>query len=187
MAIQFLFLYVASVFSTIAILGFGGFHRMNSLQFTVVTAVLIGAIALLSASLARQMIPGTLQRFRTGVVFALLAAALVAGIALLFPWPAPVAFVARGWPCSMTGSMVAVLVGLEFWLLARRGAPLSAGALGGTIGAIAGLSAVTTLQFSCSRQEASHILVWHGGVLVISIIGGIVIARTFKRLRFTRA
>ena len=187
MAILFLVVYVVSAFSTICILGFAGFHRMTSLQLPLVTGILIGGIALLSVSLARQMIPGTLQRFRTGVIVALLAAGIFAGIALLFPWLAPVGFVARVWPCSLVGSTVAIVVGLEFWLLARRGAPLSAEALGGTIGAIAGLAGVTALQFSCSRQEAAHILVWHGGVLVVSILMGILTARAFRRLRGWRA
>ena len=69
-----------------------------------------------------------------------------------------------------------------FWLIARRGAPLSFGTLGGTLGGIAGLLGATILQFTCSRQDAAHLLVWHGGVLAASITAGVLTAKIIARL-----
>ena len=44
-------------------------------------------------------------------------------------------------------------------------------------GAIASLFGATVLQFTCNRQEAGHLLVWHGGVFVASILMGVLIAQ----------
>jgi len=33
------------------------------------------------------------------------------------------------------------------------------------------------LQLTCTRQDAGHLLVWHGTVLIVSIALGVVIAR----------
>jgi len=67
--------------------------------------------------------------------------------------------------------------------LVRRGAFLNLTALGGTLGAIAGLLSVTVLQFTCNMQEIAHLLVWHGGVLVISTVVGALIGRSVGHLR----
>ena len=76
---------------------------------------------------------------------------------------------------------MAIPGGVLFWLLARRGVPLSAGAFGGTLGAIAGLLGLTVLQFHCLYQNAAHLLVWHGGVLVLSITAGVLVALAIER------
>ena len=44
---------------------------------------------------------------------------------------------------------------------------LSPTALGASVGAMAGLVAVTVLQFDCVYQEALHLLLWHWSVLAI--------------------
>jgi hypothetical protein len=64
---------------------------------------------------------------------------------------------------------------------------LNVGTLGGTLGAIVGLLSATVLQFTCSLQEASHLLVWHGGVLLASTALGVGIARLVERLSRERA
>ena len=71
---------------------------------------------------------------------------------------------------------------LVFAFLARRGARLSLGMLGGTLGAIAGLLGVTVLQFTCALQDIGHLLVWHGGVLVISTLAGALIGQSVSSL-----
>jgi hypothetical protein len=40
------------------------------------------------------------------------------------------------------------------------------------LGAVAGLLAVTVLQYTCDLQQVGHLLVWHGGVLVLSTLAG---------------
>jgi hypothetical protein len=72
---------------------------------------------------------------------------------------------------------MAVPSALLFGLLVRRGAPLGAGTLGGTLGAVAGLLAITVLQFTCDTQDAVHLLVWHGAVLGLCALTGFLIGR----------
>jgi len=178
---QFLLAFALFALPGGGILGFAGFQRMGLPQFIGVTGILAVGAAVLSLSLAWQMAPGSLQRFSTGAAITALALGFLGCVGILFPWHAPKAFVAQGWPCSVVGVTIAMPAALLFWILARRGAPLSREALGGALGAIAGLLGVTVLQFSCSRQEAGHLLVWHGGVLAVSTLMGILIARLTLR------
>jgi hypothetical protein len=53
--------------------------------------------------------------------------------------------------------------------------------LGATLGAIAGLLAVTVLQYTCELQDIGHLLVWHGGVLVLSTLAGALIGDRLRR------
>jgi len=184
LVIQFLVAFGLFALPIGGILGFAGFHRMGLVQLIGIAAILAMGAAALSFSLAWQMIPGSVQRFSTGVAIAVLAAGFLGCVGILFPWRTPEAFVAQGWPCSAMGASIAVPAAGLFWLLVRRGARLSRETLGGALGAIAGLLGVTVMQFSCSRQEAGHLLVWHGGVLVVTTLTGILIASAFTH--FTR-
>ena len=183
LVIQFLAVFALFVLPISAMMGFFGLHRMNSVQLFGVTVIVAAAATGLAFSLAWQMRPGSFQRFSLPLAVAVLAVGFVGAISALFPWQESSHFVAEGWPCSLMGAMVALPAALIFWLLVRRGAPLSVTTLGGALGAIAGLLGVTVLQFSCSRQEATHLLVWHGGVLVLTTMGGILLASAVKRFR----
>jgi hypothetical protein len=59
--------------------------------------------------------------------------------------------------------------------------------LGATLGAIAGFLGAFVLQFHCNIQDAGHLLVWHGGILIISIGLGILAAGAVERLGNRRA
>lgn len=182
LAARFWIVYLLLASPVISMLGIAGVRQMDWLQLAVITVILVVGGMVLSLSIAWQMTPGSLQLVTTKVAVPALAAGFVLGTALLFPWHAPEAFFAPGWHCFKTGIAMAVPVAFLFWLLARRGAPLSIGRLASTLGAIAGLFGASVLQFTCSRQEARHLLVWHGGVLVASILMGVVIAHTISRI-----
>jgi Negative regulator of sigma F len=164
-----------------ATLGLGGVEKMNVFQLIAITAVLALGVALLALSLAWQVTPGSLQRISVRGAVTILVAGFVAGIVFLFPWHTPEAFLARGWPCLRLGLVMALPAGLLFWLVARRGAPLDMKTLGGTLGAISGLVGVSVLQFHCDRQETEHLLFWHGGVLLLSTVAGVLIASAAGR------
>jgi hypothetical protein len=168
-------------------MGVAGLHQMGLPQLIGITVVLALGVALLSMSLSWQMTPGSLQRIPPRIAAPILTAGFLIGIAVLFPWRAPEAFLTRGWPCLKAGFMMALPAAALFWLLVRRGAVLNAGTLGGTLGAIVGLLSATVLQFTCSLQEAGHLLVWHGGVLLAWTILGVCIARLVQRLSRERA
>ena len=79
---------------------------------------------------------------------------------------------------------------LFYWLAAasmrvfgaNAGAARLAPLLGATLGATAGLLGVTVLQFRCPLQNAPHLLVWHGGVLVVATVAGSAVALLAHRI-----
>ena len=169
-----------------AMMGLGGVEKMNVLQLIAMTAVLALGVALLALSLAWQVAPGSLQRISVRDAVNILIAGFILGVVFLFPWHTPEAFLARGWPCLRVGLMMALPAGLLFWLVARRGAPLETKTLGGTLGAISGLLGVSVLQFHCDRQDAEHLLFWHGGILLVSTVAGVLIASAASHLGTAR-
>jgi hypothetical protein len=158
-----------------AMMGLGGVEKMNVFQLIAITVVLPLRVALLALSLAWQVTPGSLRRISVRGAVNILVAGFIVSVVFLFPWHTPEALLARGWPCLRLGLLMALPSGLLFWLVARRGAPLEMKALGGTLGAISGLLGVSVLQFHCDRQETEHLLFWHGGVLLVSIVAGVLI------------
>lgn len=181
LATQLLGAFAVSVLLMTGAFGFAGLHYMRLPQAVGITSVFgLGATAL-SFSLAWQMIPGSLHRFSMGVFVAVLPVCFFVCVAILFRWQPTYAFVGQGWPCSALGASIAVLAAPLLWLLLRRGVFLSVEGLGCTLAAISGLVGATMLQFRCSRQEASHLLVWHGGVLVIAPLAGLLVAGLFAR------
>ncbi|MBI3682604.1 MAG: DUF1109 family protein [Acidobacteria bacterium] len=182
LAVRFLSVFLLFAAPAIGMMGVAGLHQMGLPQMIGITVVLALGVALLSMSLSWQMTPGSLQRIPPKTAAPILTAGFLIGIAVLFPWRAPEAFLTTGWPCLKAGLMMALPAAVLFWLLVRRGVALNIGALGATLGAIAGLLSATVLQFTCSLQEAGHLLVWHGGVLVASTVLGVAIARLVNRL-----
>ena len=176
LAAQFLVVFLLFASPAIGMLGVAGFHEMRLVQLIGIGCVLVFGATLLSLSLAWQMTPGSLHRVPARVAVLTLAAGFLAGVAILFPWRAPEAFLLRGWYCLRAGVLLAIPAALLFGLLVRRGHALPTGALGATLGAIAGLLGASVLQLTCDRQDAGHLLVWHGGVLIVSIALGMLVA-----------
>jgi hypothetical protein len=180
-------MFVAFALGALLVMGAGGVDRMTQVQIFAMSGVLAGGVALLSLSLAWQMRPGSRHRIRPEVAVVALGVGVLLGMALLFPWRWPQAYVRQGWMCGVTGSAAAAAPGaLLFWLLIRRGMPLSLPKLGATLGAMAGLLAVAVLQFECSQQEAWHLLGWHGGVLVVATAVGALAGWVAARRRSRR-
>jgi hypothetical protein len=167
----------------IALLGTAGFHSLHFGQAAGITILLGIGVLLLSVSLAWQMKPVSSQRTSAKLAGVCFALGFVAGAALLFPWRGLDRFVTEGWPCAATGFAVALPAALLFGLIVRRGVPMSHGAFGSAVGAIAALLGVTALQFRCPHQHAAHLIVWHGSILVASMIVGYLLARIATRSR----
>ena len=181
LVVQFGSIFLLFAAALIAILGVAGFRMLHTWQALGILVLLAVGVSLLSLALAWQIRPGSLQKIPAALSWASFGVGFLSGAALLFPWRGAKAFVSQGWPCLLTGSAVAIPGGILFWLIARRGVPLSAGTFGGTLGAIAGLLGLTVLQFRCIHQDAVHIMVWHGGVLAVSIAAGVLVARMIER------
>jgi hypothetical protein len=69
---------------------------------------------------------------------------------------------------------------LFFWLLVRRGAILFPKLIGAAAGGLAGLIGLSVLEMNCSNLDVYHILVWHGGVVVISSVAGALLGATVE-------
>jgi len=160
-----------------------GFSRMNVPQLIGITIVLLAGVMLLAVCLAWEITPGSLRRVSATMATAMAAGGFAACVLLLFPWWTPEAFFARGWPCLGEGLGLAGPAALLLWLVARRGALPGTGAFGGLLGAMAGLAGASVLQFACDRQEGEHLLFWHGGVLLISMAAGFLIAHVLSYLK----
>jgi hypothetical protein len=179
---QFASVFLVFAAALIATMGVTGFRTLQPWQALGIAAILAVGVSLFSLAVAWQIRPGSLQRIPAKVSWAYFGVGFLTGAALLFPWRGAEAFFSRGWPCLVVGSSVAIPGGILFWLLTRRGVPLSLGAFGGTLGAVAGLLGLTVLQFRCIYQDAAHLMVWHGSVLVLSITTGILVALAIERL-----
>jgi hypothetical protein len=191
LAVQFAAVFLVFAVALIGMMGITGFRTLHAWQAVGMVAILALGVTVLSVALAWQIRPGSLQKIPAASSWLYFGLGFVAGAALLFPWRSAEPFVAstfvsHGWHCLMAGSAVALPGGILFWLLSRRGVPLSAGAFGGTLGAIAGLLGVTVLQFRCIYQDAAHLMVWHGGVVLVAIAAGVGIARLLERNRWAR-
>ncbi len=181
LTVQFASIFVVFAAALIATMGVAGFRTLQAWQALGIAAILAVGVSLLSLILAWQIRPGSRQKVPAVLSWACYGIGFLTGAAILFPWRQSEAFASQGWPCLLTGSAVAIPGGVLFWLLARRGVPLSAVTFGGTLGAIAGLLGLTVLQFRCIHQDAAHIIVWHGGVLLVSVVAGILLARVLER------
>ena len=163
---------VVFVAALVALAGPAGFARMSSVQIIAMTAIFAGSLGLLSVSLGWQVRPGSYQRFPAAAGIAGFGLALLAAMALLFPWrtTAAQAFVAEGWPCLAAGTASAAVAAIALWFIAGR-AVLSM-KMGVTLGAASGLLGVAVLEFKCPHLESPHQLAWHGSVVLISIAAG---------------
>ena len=184
LALEFLAVFLIFAIPAITMMGVEGFRQMTVGQVAGMSAALILGAALLSLSLAWQAIPGSLQRFPAKGLVAILAVGFFLGAAILFPWNGTEAFLTRGLHCFKGGLLMALPAMAAFWLVVRRGAALDIVTLGVTLGAIAGLTSLTVLQLACDRQDLAHLLVWHGGVLVTSVVfgAGVAIAKRSPRM-----
>jgi len=180
-AAQFMIAFVLISAAVVSRMKVVGFEVMNWQQLVGITTILCSGVVLLSLSLAWQMRPGSLRRIPEWASVGILGAGLVVGILLLFPWKTPDAFIVRGWRCLRAGLILAAPTSLIFGFLVRRGTPLCLRLLGGTLGAIAGLLAVTVLQYTCDLQDIGHLLVWHGGVFLLSTLAGALIGDCISR------
>lgn len=187
LAAQFLLVFLLFSAPMVGMMGTAGLHEMNLPQLAGIVVVLISGAALLSFSLAWQMSPGSLHRVPPRIAVITLATGFLAATAILFPWHEPQAFLPGAGECLKAGLLMAAPSTLLFWLLVRRGHTLASGMLGASLGAIGGLLGASVLQFTCHRQDAVHLLVWHGGVVIVSLLLGVLVARGVNGLLRPRA
>jgi hypothetical protein len=180
-------LFVALSGGFTAVLGVAGIAHASLVQLFGIGVVLTTGMCAFSAMLAKQVRPGSYQPLPWQVVLAALSLALLTSMGVLFPWNIGRRFVAQGLPCLLAGVSIAAPAAALLWLVLRRGAPLSVIATGATLGATAGLLGVTALQVKCPHQEAPHLLLWHGSVLLIAYGAGVLLGWIAQRAADNRS
>jgi hypothetical protein len=157
------------------LLGTSGW-RAQTLEQRIAMFVTLGAsTVLLAISMVRQMVPGSKRFFSPAVLLVAISGLLMTVIAATFRSQEESAFLTNGVICMKNGFMYSIPAAFLLWLVLRRGGVLDPNLIGGVAGALAGLTGLSALEVNCSNLNVFHILVWHGGVVAISSVGGILL------------
>lgn len=154
------------------LLGMNGWGAMSIVQRIGVLVTVAAGAVLLALSMVREMVPGGKHVFAPAVLLVATLSLPAALIAFMFRPQQESAFLATGVLCMKNGFMYSIPAAFLFWLILRRGAILYPKLIGGIAGGLAGLVGLSVLEVNCPNLNLFHILVWHGGVVAISSLGG---------------
>jgi hypothetical protein len=154
------------------LLGMNGWRALSLLQRIVVFVTLAASAVLLAISMVRQMVPGSKHIFAPGVLLVAIPVVLLMAVAATFRSQQESAFLATGMMCLKNGLRYSIPAAFLLWLILRRGAILYPKFIGAVAGGLAGLAGLSVLEVNCPNLNGFHILVWHGGVVLISSLGG---------------
>jgi hypothetical protein len=164
------------------LMGQAGWRAESLWQRIAVFTPLFVTVALLLASLERQMTPGAKYIRPTGISAASAFILLLAMIALIFSPASETEFVRSGLVCFKTGLVFALPAAILFVPLLRRGARLTPALTGAAAGGLAGLAGLAVLEIQCSNLNVFHIVVWHVSVTLVCVVGGLILSSvTFRR------
>jgi hypothetical protein len=161
--------FVAGSAALVAAVNKAGLHMMTPLQLGCISAILASGGILLAINLSGEMIPGSRAVIPLWALLPLVGVAVFGGLATLFPWQTSGSFFSEGWPCAVMELVLLVPAAAIFWLLARKGALFATAGLGATLAGVAAFLILIPLQVQCMFQQASHLLVWHGGTALVMI------------------
>jgi len=152
--------------------GTEGWAAMSAIQLTLLLGLALLVMAGAAVSLLDSVRPGSRQSFPPLAPAGLLMAgfALLAG--LLFPAGMSPHFVREGVMCLVVGMIASAAVGGLAYLVARRGYSTDWRRTGMLLGVLGGAASMAGLSVECPRHEFTHLLVWHGLVILLSISAG---------------
>jgi hypothetical protein len=156
----------------VLLLGLNGWDALRLVQRIVVFVTLAASALLLAVSMVRQIVPGSKHIFAPAVLLGTILVVLIMVIAATFGSRQESAFLASGVMCMKNGLMCSMPAGFLLCLIVRRGAILYYKLIGAVAGGLAGLAGLSVLEVNCSNFNVFHILAWHGGVVVVSSLGG---------------
>jgi hypothetical protein len=159
-----------------------GWGVLSIPQRVVVFASLAAGTGLLASSMVRQMFPGSKHHVSPGLLPVGVLALLTLTAAAVFQPKVEFAFVSNGLSCLRAGLSYAIPGALLLWLVLRRGAILSPKLTTATAGGFAGLIGLTVLEVHCPILNRYHILVWHMGVVLLSMLGGLSLGAAWERI-----
>jgi hypothetical protein len=178
----FLLVFAVVVLGGAALLGMYGLRALSSVELATVFAVVMAVACLTAVAAMREMIPAGGRRI-AGVALLAAVAGLLGTFGLIFHDYGTQKFVPQGVACLRAGLTFAIPAALALCLLARRGFVLSLPAAGLAAGTLAGLAGIGVLEMHCPILNASHVMVWHVGVVVIGGTAGWLIGAVLKRFR----
>jgi hypothetical protein len=150
-----------------------GWGVLSIPQRIVVFTSLAAGTGLLASSMVRQMFPGSKHTVSPALLLVGVLALLMLPASAVFQPQVEFAFVSNGLSCLRAGLSYAIPGAILLWLLLRRGAVLSPKLAAATAGGFAGLIGLTVLEVHCPILNRYHILVWHMGVVLLSMLGGL--------------
>jgi Negative regulator of sigma F len=158
-------------------LGFSGWQALAPYQRVSIFAGLSMAGASASVFLARQMFPTLSHRIAPAICVAAVLTAIVATPILLMPLEYDGAdFVELGAACAGHGVWYALLASVPIWFVVRRGYFVQPAWVGALAGLASGLCSLAVLEAHCPLIERSHVLVWHAGVVMLSVLASAALA-----------
>jgi hypothetical protein len=159
------------------LLGTDGLRALSIFQRIAIFSPLAECAGLLALSLVRLMAPGSkhiISPTRLSIGFLPLLALIIATV---FHSLEESGFVAAGLMCPRTGGSG----GSPVLVTPASGAILSPGLTGAVAGGLAGLVGLMALEVRCPNLSGYHILVWHWGVALLAMLGGLTLSRLSNR------
>lgn len=165
-------------------MGLFGWDTLEPFQRISIFTGLAIAGAASSLLLAQQMFPTRAGRMPPQVCLAVTLTAMAAGPVALMPLEFDAAdFSVFGLKCAEYGLFYSLLAAIPIWLLIRKGYFVQPGWAGALTGLVCGICATVALELYCPLIERAHVLVWHGGVVVVAVMAAAMIAYFTARLR----
>ena len=164
-------------------LGVAGWLARNRLQVSVDFILLGISILVVAFSLAKQMAPGSEQPAPTWTLILTPLLALLAAVVLLFGYHWSPNFWPRALACWEIGVACAAVSAPLFWLVLRRGFPLSPVSQGAMTGLLAGFVGVTVLEIHCPNLDRMHIAGGHVGAAVTAVVVGAALSAVVSRIQ----
>jgi hypothetical protein len=84
--------------------------------------------------------------------------------------------------CMKNGLTISISAAFLLRFILRRGAILYPRLIGAVAGGLAGLAGLSVLEANCPNFNVFHILMWHGGVVVIGSLGGALLGATVESI-----
>lgn len=149
----------------VAFLGIRGWLATSVTQKLYFAFLLTAGIGICAASLSQLMFPGALPRIRTGLLSALVIAAVLAAGAL-YPLFGYTHFARAVATCFSIGMGHAAVVSAAAVYILRRGTVLSLHAAAALSGLLGGLTGLSVLFIFCPHLDAGHYLLAHATVVI---------------------
>jgi hypothetical protein len=163
-----------------------GWGALSLVKRIVVFLTLAASAVLLANSMVRQMVPGSRHIFAPAVLLVSILVLLMMVIAATFRSQPESAFLAGGVICLKNGLMYSIPAASLLWLILRRGAILYPTPIGAVAGGLAGLAGLSVLEVNCPNLNVFHILVWHGGVVIIDSLAGALLGAAVEFIEWWR-